>query len=335
MVFQMLLLLALFLTLATAASLTSPPSGAVVVRQSGTKSGEFSTISAAIKSLDSSSSKTIFIYPGTYTEQVYITRSGALTIRGYTTNTADYASNQVTITFNKGAQDAGGNDQSGTLRVAKSNFAMYNVNVKNTYGNKGAGSQSQAIALSAYGSQQAYYACQFTGYQDTVLANTGTQYFGKSYIEGAVDYIFGQQAKSYFKGCTIASTGQGYITASGRDSTSNPSYYVFDTCTVRAASSASSITGKVYLGRPWRNYARVVFMNSNLSNIINAAGWSQWSTSSPNTDHVTFGEYNNSGAGAWGSGRAKFATKLGSSSGYGIGDVLGSSYTNWVDPGYL
>ncbi|CCA77609.1 hypothetical protein PIIN_11586 [Serendipita indica DSM 11827] len=50
-------------------------------------------------------------------------------------------------------------------------------------------------------------------------------------------------------------------------------------------------------------------------------------------DHVTFGEYNNSGAGAWSSSRAKFATKL--SSAVSISTVLGSSYSNWVDKSYL
>lgn len=71
-------------------------------------------------------------------------------------------------------------------------------------------------------------------------------------------------------------------------------------------------TGSVYLGRPWRNYARVVFQNSNLgSNMFVwlqeqyqhanpavhrvAAGWKNWNDSTPNTDHAYFGEYNNTG----------------------------------------
>jgi pectinesterase len=64
-----------------AASRTSPPTGAIVVRAGTSSSGEFSTVSAAVNSLpNDSSSQAIFIYPGTYSEQVYITRSGPLTV---------------------------------------------------------------------------------------------------------------------------------------------------------------------------------------------------------------------------------------------------------------
>jgi len=70
------------LEVAYAASRTSPPAGAKVVRAGTTNSGEFQTVSAAVASLPSdSSSQAIFIYPGTYTEQVYISRSGPLTVR--------------------------------------------------------------------------------------------------------------------------------------------------------------------------------------------------------------------------------------------------------------
>jgi len=70
------------LEVAYAASRTSPPAGAKVVRAGTTNSGEFQTVSAAVASLPSdSSSQAIFIYPGTYTEQVFISRSGPLTVR--------------------------------------------------------------------------------------------------------------------------------------------------------------------------------------------------------------------------------------------------------------
>jgi len=71
----------LLLHVAYAASRTSPPAGAKVVRAGTTNSGEFSTVSAAVNSLpNDSTSQSIFIYPGTYTEQVSITRSGPLTV---------------------------------------------------------------------------------------------------------------------------------------------------------------------------------------------------------------------------------------------------------------
>lgn len=81
------------------------------------------------------------------------------------------------------ASIAGSDDASGTLRVHKDNFRMYNVNVTNTFG-----IGSQAIAISQYGNQVGLYACSFIGYQDTLYANQGAQVFLKSYIEVRNNY---------------------------------------------------------------------------------------------------------------------------------------------------
>jgi len=242
-------------------------------------------------------------------------------IYGQTTNQLAYSSNTVTITNNVPASSAGSNDASGTVRVLQSGVSLYNLNIANTYGKPV--DQSQAIALSLQAGNFGGYGLQIKGYQDTLLSNKGTHFIGKSYINGAVDFIFGQTASLWITGTTIETLGSGYITASGR-STDDAYYYVIDKCTITG-------TGTQYLGRPWRNYARVVFQNSSIGSQIQAAGWSQWSSSTPNTDHILFGEYNNSGSGAWGSSRASFATKL--SAGISITTVLGS--TSWVDSAFL
>lgn len=97
---------------------------------------------------------------------------------GFTTDTTSYASNTVTIQRGVPASVAGSNDLSGTLRIHKDDFQMYNINVKNTFG-----PGTQAIAISQYGSRVGLYACGFFGYQDTLLANQGTQVYLKGYIE--------------------------------------------------------------------------------------------------------------------------------------------------------
>ena len=99
-------------------------------------------------------------------------------IYGYTTDTSTFTANQVVIQGSVPASTAGSDDASGTLRIHKDNFSMYNVNVTNTFG-----VGSQAIAISQYGSQVGLYACAFIGYQDTLYANQGTQVFLKNYIE--------------------------------------------------------------------------------------------------------------------------------------------------------
>ena len=37
-----------------------------------------------------------------------------------------------------------------------------------------------------FDSPKGFYGCSFVGYQDTLFTHSGTQYFGHSYIEGAV-----------------------------------------------------------------------------------------------------------------------------------------------------
>ena len=100
------------------------------------------------------------------------------------------------------------NDETATLRVKAANFKLYNVNVANTYG-KG----SQAVALSAY-VDSGYYGNAFTGYQDTLLANTGKQLYAGNLIQGATDFIFGQNAPAWFENndIRVVSASLGYIT---------------------------------------------------------------------------------------------------------------------------
>lgn len=256
-------------------------------------------------------------------------RAAALTIYGYTTNTDSYTSNVVNIVHSASLASGYANDEAtGTVINLAANTKFYNVNIKNTYG-KG----SQAIALSAYNTQQGYYGVGLYGYQDTLLAETGNQVYGKCYIEGAVDFIFGQHARVWIDSSDIrVSAGGGAITANGRSSSSDVSYYVINKSSVSTSSSSTAGSGTVFLGRPWSEYARVMFQNTVLGSIINSAGWEIWSTSTPNTADVTFQEYGNTGTGASGT-RASFATKT--SAALTISTILGSSYTSWVDTSYL
>ncbi|KAF5017800.1 hypothetical protein F66182_10240, partial [Fusarium sp. NRRL 66182] len=300
-----------------AAARTSPPSGAIVVG----KDGDFTSIQEAVNSI-SSPDAVIFIQPGTYEEQVLIEASvGALTIYGYTEDDQDYAKNQVILTHNLGADEAGNNDKSGTLRAKNDGLKLYNVNVVNSRG-KGV----QAIALSAYGNQQGYYGCQFSGYQDTVLTSQGRHYFHGSYIEGATDFIFGQEGIAWFESCTIGITGKGYITASGRDSEDSPSWYVINKSTVEAVNAKA---GETHLGRPWRDYARVVFQNSELGSVVNAVGWTEWDTN--NGEHVYYGEFGNTGDGAATDERASFSRVLDAA--VSIEEVFTS--TEWIDSEFV
>ncbi|KAI4729243.1 pectinesterase [Aureobasidium sp. EXF-10728] len=326
-----ILSLCLHLCFALAATRTSAPSGALVVSKAPSK-GQYSKIQDAINALSTSSTspQSIFIEAGTYTEQVYIApRKAALTIYGYSTNTEDYNSNVVTITQKQSLNTVATDDLTATLRAWSANFKLYNVNLVNSYGQGG-----QALALSSAAGNQGFYACKFSGYQDTILAQTGTSLFAKSYVEGATDFIFGQHGSSWFSACDIRvlSASLGYITASGRAS-NEAGYYVLDHCSIAAKAGQSVPKGAYYLGRPWGDYARVAVQYTSISNVVNAAGWHIWNTGDERTDHVSFGEYGNTGDGA--AGTRVIGSKL--SKPVLITDVLGSGYASaaYVDKAYL
>ncbi|KAL0059799.1 hypothetical protein AAF712_013440 [Marasmius tenuissimus] len=303
-------------------ALTTPPLGAVIVRQSGTKSGEYSTVSAAVASLGSgSSNRTIFIYPGTYKEQVVIGYGGPLTIYGYATSGGDWKTNEVTITNNLNAQDNGGNDGCATVRAQKANLRLYNLNIANTYG-----PGKQATALSARGTKQGFYGLYITGYQDTLLADvSGVQYYSNCLIEGAIDYIYGK-ASAWFGECTLSNNGAGgAITANSREMPDDPGYYVIDSSKV--TSSVSGLTGKVFLGRPWRVLARVVYQRTELGDTINPKGWTTMAEGAT----PTFTEFGNTGAGSDTSQR-QMTTPQNALLTKDI--VLGSDYKTWIDTSF-
>ncbi|KAH0602285.1 uncharacterized protein H6S33_009859, partial [Morchella sextelata] len=148
-------------------------------------------------STTSSAAQCIFIYAGTYAEQVYIpARAAQLTIYGETTDTTSYTSNTVTITQGKSQDDSANNDATATIRAFAVGLKIYNINIANKEG-------SQAVALSSQGDQQGFYGVKLTGYQDTVLANEGFAVYAKSYIDGATDFIFGQRQRAWFDGVDI------------------------------------------------------------------------------------------------------------------------------------
>ncbi|KFZ14365.1 hypothetical protein V502_06107 [Pseudogymnoascus sp. VKM F-4520 (FW-2644)] len=303
------------------AARTSTPSGCLTVRGSGTKTGEYSTLTAALAALGSgSASACIFVYSGTYNEAFKIAYAGPLTLYGYTADTGTYKSNVVNFQRSMTSTEAGNLDASSVANIVSANFKAYNINFKNTYG-----AGSQAVAVTANGDKQGFYGCGFYGYQDTLYAKSGKQYYSNCYMEGAVDYIFGNAA-AWFGECTIASNGGGAITATSREDPADASRYVFDHSTVTAASGAS-VVGTVYLGRPWRVLSRVMFQNSVLTNVVNAKGWTTMAAGAT----PIYTEYNNSGAGSDTSSR-QFLTA--SSAAISKETVWGSDWKTWVDTSY-
>jgi pectin methylesterase-like acyl-CoA thioesterase len=203
-------------------------------------------------SLTATTSQTLFINPGTYVEQVFIPALHSnLIIQGYTPDTRSYSLNTVTITYDLALENTTSDDLTATVRQWNPNTKTYNLNIANTFGH--VPTNGQNLALSAHTANQGYYGMQLLGYQDTLLANTGNQLYAKSLIIGAVDFIFGQTATAWLEHVDIRIIAAGCVTASGRDSASNPSWYVINNSSV-AGINSSIAAGESFLGRPWEYF---------------------------------------------------------------------------------
>ncbi|KAJ5909225.1 pectin lyase-like protein [Penicillium taxi] len=326
---------------------TKPPPGSALVSMSGAIDGSYSSLTSALASLPSdNTTQIIFIYPGTYNEQVpTIDRDGPVTIIGYTSKEPgrSFVGNEVTITFSAGISVtpvlSHTNGETATISTASKMIAMYNINVINTDNSDGSNPSYVTIAASVFGSHVGFYGCSFIGWKDTLLTGGALdyQYYESSYIEGAVDAITGP-SKAYFKGCTLGAKGKNSaLTAQGRGSPTAIGGYIFDQCLFDVAkNSKPGLKQSVYLGRPYSDYALVVVKNSYITDGINPSGWTLSSEDEHRVQHVTFAEYQNFGQGSWENNRdarEKFGhCELLSSDSYPLEKVMDS--TDWIDMTY-
>ncbi|CAJ1939552.1 unnamed protein product, partial [Sphenostylis stenocarpa] len=129
----------------------------------------------------------------------------------------------------------------------------------------------QAVTLRVTADRCAFYNCRFLGWQDTLYLHYGKQYLKDCYIEGSVDFIFGNST-ALLEHCHIHCKSAGFITAQSRNSPQEKTGYVFLRCVV----TGNGGTSYAYLGRPWRPFARVVFAFTFMDQCIKPAGWNNW-----------------------------------------------------------
>ncbi|GAB3657964.1 hypothetical protein GCM10028791_30680 [Echinicola sediminis] len=187
-----------------------------------------------------------------------------------------------------------------TLLVWGNSLIFKDMTIQNT-----AGSVGQAVALHAEGDRLFFENCHFKGDQDTMFASgeNSRQYYKNCYIEGTTDFIFGS-ATALFENCEIYSKSNSYITAA-----STPEWvdygYVFKNCRLTAADGVD----RVFLGRPWRSYAKTVFLNCEMGGHIVPEGWNNWGKAE-NEKTTFYAEFGTTGAGANPDQRAEWAQQL-------------------------
>lgn len=295
----------------------------ITVAQDGT--GMFETIQEAIDSIQMLP-ETIYVKKGVYHERVEI-KMPYLTIEGEDkANTIleyDYYANMMLTDDEKR-----GTFRSYTMLITANNFKCSNMTIANT---AGFGTEvGQAIAVYAEGDKIEFDNCRLLGHQDTLFTGplpneeakrggfkgptefakriVGRQLYTNCYIEGEVDFIFGS-AVAYFENCQIHSLNRnmevnGYVTAASTYEYS-PYGYVFNNCNF----TSNCPPNTVYLGRPWRIYAKTVLLNCELGAHIKDEGFQDWNKPESH-ETVVYAEYNCSGEGYAPDKRASFVKQL-------------------------
>jgi pectinesterase len=237
----------------------------------------------------------IEIAPGTYHERVIVTQNHPnITLIGMGKSPED-----VVISNSLNARQAGGTFFTETVEVNGPGFEADNLTFENTAGNTG-----QAVAIAVRSDRAIFKHCRFLGHQDTLFADYGRQYYLDSYIEGGVDFIFGNAA-AVFDHTELHANGPGYLTAQSRTSPDQTTGYVILNSNVTSDAGEKGFG----LGRPWRPYSRVVYINTSLPADLRPAGWNNWGkTSNEATAYYT--ESNSTGPGANPTARVPWSHQL-------------------------
>ncbi|KAI5080892.1 hypothetical protein GOP47_0004075 [Adiantum capillus-veneris] len=270
----------------------------ITVSKSG--GADFSTVQDAVDVVPSGNQQRVVIQiaAGTYEEKVdipegkdYISFVGA-------------GSDATTITWDDTATSAGSTFKSASVAVNSDFFIARDIAFKNSAEAPPPGAVGrQAVALRISGDKASFISCNFYGAQDTLYDNKGRHYFKGCFIQGSIDFIFGD-GQSYYESCQLNSiaTSSGSLTAQKREQPSENTGFSFVNCKVTGS-------GMIYLGRAWGAYSRVVFLFTYIDDIIKPVGWNDFGDSS-NQQTAFYGEYQCSGPGANSKDRVTWSYQL-------------------------
>ena len=304
-------------TTAPPAAVTAPPEDRTLyVAASG--NGDYYSVQRALD-VAPASGAVISIGPGNYRETLSIDKPNIVL------RSAHPDASKTVIVYDNSSGSTGSTFNSATVRVTGTNFRAENITFANDFNRtheqvfKG----SQALALMVSGDRAVFRNVRLLGNQDTLYAGSSDcsppghdaatctptrQYFEGCYVEGNVDFIFGNSL-AVFERCEIRSTAHqiGYITAHGKQDDEEQSLFVFNHCKLTAEPGVAH----VWLGRPWRSMASVVFLNTEMGAHIEPAGWREWHPGE--TDYmssVMYAELNSTGPGAHPGDRDPHTRKL-------------------------
>lgn len=179
----------------------------------------------------------------------------------------------------------------------------------------------QAVAFRSDSDLSVVQNCEFIGNQDTLYVHSLRQYYKSCRIQGNIDFIFGQSA-SFFQDCLILVAprqtepekgDQNAVTAHGRIDPAQSTGFVFQDCVINGTGSYMALYNskpevhKTYLGRPWKEYSRTVFVHCTIEALISADGWLPWSGEFA-LSTLYYGEFQNKGPGSETSKRVNWSS---------------------------
>ncbi|KAL6878452.1 hypothetical protein ACP4OV_012622 [Aristida adscensionis] len=272
-------------------------------------SADFANISAALAAMPETyeGRYVIYVKEGVYEETVNITsRMDNVTVFGD-------GSRKTIITGSKNVLDGVRMWRTATFAVDGDRFTGVRLGIRNTAGPE----KQQAVALRVKADKAIFFNCRIEGNQDTLFAQAYRQFYRSCVIAGTVDFILGDAA-AVFQRCVLLVRpplpGQpAVVTAHGRRDHQQTTGFVVHKSriladerlagSISAAASAAAAT-KTYLGRPWKDFARTVVMESIIEGFVHGQGYLPWE-GEEDLGTAYFGEFGNVGDGSNTTARAE------------------------------
>ncbi|XP_010258939.1 PREDICTED: probable pectinesterase 68 [Nelumbo nucifera] len=306
------------------------PTGRRVITVDSRGCGDFLSVQAAVESVPENNKEKVIIQikAGIYIEKVVVPATKLfITFQG--------EGREVTvIEWHDRAADRGPNGQqlrtykTASVTVFANYFSAKNISFKNTAPAPMPGMEGwQAAAFRISGDKSYFSGCGFYGAQDTLCDDAGRHYFKECYIEGSIDFIFGN-GRSMYKDCELHSiaTRFGSIAAQDRKSAEERTGFAFLNCKVTGS-------GPLYVGRAMGQYSRIVFSYTYFADVVAPGGWDDWDHTSNKNKTVFFGVYKCWGPGAEAVRGVSWARELDYNTAH---PFLAKSFVNgrhWIPPG--
>ena len=273
--------------------------------------GDFASIQAAVDAAPEGAE--IVVRPGEYRGRVIVNKDG-LRIVG-----EDRERTVITARGCARDHEAEGHGQgtflSYTLLVTGNDVTVEHLTIRNDAGD--GREVGQAVAVYAAGDRGVWRDCRMIAHQDTLFCGptmplvqrdalpyivpegvpavneplfvSGRQYFENCHIAGDVDFIFGSY-RCWFERCELFMRERGGWYTAANTPASSPWGFVFHDCRLTGACGE----GEAWLGRPWRAFARTVFLNCEMDECVSPRGFADWDEQRVVTER--YGEYGTRGA---------------------------------------